>query len=105
MTKIGTYVSGDRYFWCVYRSKNLSCKNDGITALKRHDIAKKHVKNIPTPVQTSAHSSTSQEKSNSNPIHDMCRARMYVKDRARTIELQLAMFIVHKNLHFQSETT
>lgn len=77
------FFVGNTFFLCKYCNKNYSCKEDGITAVRRHNFTQKHEKNA----QIVASNKQIYQNTKGNHVQ-----------RAKIIELQLAMLLVEHNI-------
>ncbi|XKL59950.1 hypothetical protein PGB90_000966 [Kerria lacca] len=77
---------GSSYVCCRYCSKSFRYGKDGITSLKRHELATFHQRN------------TKSSHGSSSTLFDICKQNQTIAERVRKVELQTALFITKFDL-------
>lgn len=86
------FNSGRSYYLCTACVRTYKCASDGITSLKRHEASKFHKMNM---AKSQATASVSQPN-----LLAMAQKSHILLERTKTLEFQMAMFLIKNNLPF-----
>jgi hypothetical protein len=74
------------HYKCKICNRTYKCGSDGVTSLKRH-------------ANTALHSKLASQVQSTN-LFEACQQDAHLNKKARTLEMQIALFVVQKNLPF-----